>query len=179
MFTDYTFMETVSANYEEIKKTFIGNMSSLKMEFDEDIFHDTLLNCCRVYKDDTKNVEKVKAYFWVAFKTNMLNKQKRCKHMENIDELEDFDIIDEEYVPEMDDLVELVRNELYEEFGQEISDMWFKHVIMNETYEKLQEETDVHNIHYQFKKIRKYIRNELPKKNEKFIELMRVLQKTF
>ena len=97
--------------------------------------------------------------------------------MENIDELEGFDIIDEEYVPEMDELFELVRNELYKEFGQEISDIWLRHVTMNESYEKLQAESNLHNMHYQFKKIRKYIRTELPKKSVKFNELLGALDR--
>lgn len=177
MATDYAFMETVSAHYDEIRRTFIGNMGGLKMDFNEDVFHDTLLNCCRVYKDDPENVEKVKAYFWVAFRTNMLNKRKRTKRMENIDELEGFDIIDEEYVPEMDELFELVRNELYKEFGQETSDIWLRHVTMNESYEKLQAESNMHNMHYQFKKIRKYIRTELPKKSVRFNELLGALDR--
>lgn len=177
METDYAFMETVSSNYDEIRRTFIRNMSGLKMNFDKDVFHDTLLSCCKVYKDDTENVKKVKAYFWVAFRTNTLNKRKRVKRMENIDELKGFDIIDEEYVPEIDELVELVRNELYKEFGKETTDIWLRHVMMNESYEKLQAESNMHNMHYQFKKIRNYIRTELPKKSVRFNELLRALDR--
>ena len=173
---NYEFMRIISSQYDAIKKSFQLNMSKTKIEFNEDVFHDTLLKCCETYKDDNADIKKMKAYFWMAFKTNMLNMVQRRKHIEDIDSLRNFDIIDDEYIMEIDEFVEIVRDELYMEFGKEVSDLWLKHVANNEHYESLEKESGVENIHYQFKKIRKYIREELPKKNKRFKELLATLR---
>ena len=173
MATNYAFMERVAEHYNEIKKSFIVNAQALKMEFDEDIFHDTLLKCSVTYKDDIDDFKKIKAYLWVSYKINVLNKLQRTKHMENIDELIDFDIIDEEYVPEIDEMFDMVREELTLEFGEYITNIWFEHIVLEKEYEEIEEEYGIKNVHYQFKKIRKFIRTELPKRNAKFVELVR------
>lgn len=177
MATNNAFMERVADKYSEIKKTFTINAQALKMEFNEDIFHDTLLKCSVTYRDDVNDFKKIKAYLWVSYKINVLNKMQRTKRMENIDELEGFDIIDEVYNPEIDELFEIVRTELYDKFGEFITDVWFEHIILEKEYDEIEEEYGIKNVHYQFKKIRKYIRTEIPKKNKKFIEIVRNLDR--
>lgn len=172
MATNYAFMEMVAKHYNEIKKTFIINVQALKMEFNEDIFHDTILKCSATYKDDIKDFKKIKAYLWVSYKINVLNKLQRTKHMENIDELEGFDIIDDIYIPEIDEIFDIVREELTNKFGEFSTNIWLEHIIMEKEYEEIEEEYGINNVHYLFKKIRKYIRTEIPKKNPKFKELI-------
>lgn len=152
------------------------NISKLKMNFDEDIFHNTLIKCSETYKDDVSDIKKIKAYFWTAFKQNTLNHVERTKHTEDIDSCKGLDIIDEEYMEEIDEFVEIAKDALYGEFGKEITDLWLRHVIQDEEYEILERESGINNIHYQFKKIRKYIREELPKKNQRFKEIMGILR---
>ena len=125
------------------------NTNKLKIDFDEDVFHDTIIKCGEIYKDDTNDYKKVKAYLWVSYKTNVLNKLERTKRMECFEELKDFDIIDEEYIPEMDEMMDIVRYELYQEFDAEIVNLWFKHIVENKEYKELEEESGIHNIHYQ------------------------------
>lgn len=179
MATNQEFLRVVNEHYKEIKKSFILNVSKLKMSFDEDIFHDTIIKCGEVYKDDTKDYKKVKAYLWVSYKTNLINKLERTKRMESFEELTNFDIIDEEYIPEMDEMMDIVQYELYQEFEADVVNIWFKHILENKDYNELEAESGIHNIHYQFKKIRKYIRYELPKKNRRFKEIMNILDMKF
>lgn len=179
MATNYGFLEIVSGHYKEIKQCFILNTNKLKIEFDEDVFHDTIIKCGEIYKDDTNDYKKVKAYLWVSYKTNVLNKLKRTKRMECFEELTDFDNIDEEYIPEMDEMMDIVRYELYQEFDADIVDLWFKHIVENKEYKELEEECGIHNIHYQFKRIRKFIRYEMPLKNKRFKEIMDIFDMKF
>jgi hypothetical protein len=60
MATNNAFMERIADNYSEIKKTFTINAQALKMEFNEDIFHDTLLRCSVTYRDDVMILKKLK-----------------------------------------------------------------------------------------------------------------------
>lgn len=175
MLPNYEYLNQISLHYEEIKKSFQANMSKLKMKFDEDIFQDTLIKCSETYKDDVSDIKKIKAYFWTAFKTNTINCNQRRKRVEDIDATP-VDIIDEEYMEEIDEFVEIAKNALYGEFGEEITDLWLRHVTKDEEYEDLAMESGINNIHYQFKKIRKYIREELPKKNQRFKEIMGILR---
>ena len=177
MATNYDFLEMVGRNYEDIKKLFEINSKSQKMDFNEDIFHDSIMKSAEQYKDDANDYKKVKAYLWVAYRTNMINIIERTKPMECFEDLIDFDIVDEEYVPEMDDLYDIVRMELYEEFDCDIVNLWFEHVCNNKKYEELEAISGIHNIHYQFKKIRNFIRNEIPLKNERFNEILNILDR--
>lgn len=175
MLPNYEYLNQISLRYDEIKKSFQMNISKLKMNFDEDIFQDTLIKCSETYKDDVSDIKKIKAYFWTAFKTNTINCNQRRKRVEDIDATP-VDIIDEEYMEEIDEFVEIAKNALYAEFGEEITDLWLRHVTKDEEYEDLARESGINNIHYQFKKIRKYIREELPKKNQRFKEIMGILR---
>ena len=176
MLPNYEYLNQISSRYDEIKKSFQMNISKLKMNFDEDIFQDTLIKCSETYKDDVSDIKKVKAYFWMAFKQNTLNYTQRKKRTEDIDSYSGLDIIDEEYMEEIDEFVEIAKDALYGEFGEEITDLWLRHVTKDEEYEDLAKESGINNIHYQFKKIRKYIREELPKKNQRFKEIMGILR---
>lgn len=175
MLPNYEYLNQISSRYDEIKKSFQINISKLKMNFDEDIFQDTLIKCSETYKDDVSDIKKIKAYFWTAFKTNTINCNQRRKRVEDIDATP-VDIIDEEYMGEIDEFVEIAKDALYAEFGEEITDLWLRHVTKDEEYEDLARESGINNIHYQFKKIRKYIREELPKKNQRFKEIMGILR---
>lgn len=169
------FLQKLGEKYEEIRGLFIVNMKKEKMEFDEDLFQETLIKCSETYKDDVNDMKKIKAYFWVAFKTNTIKKLSRQKHFENIDEI-DFDIIDEEYNPDIDEFVDIAKKYLYEEFGTELTDLWLRHVCESLDYEEVEKESGIHNVHYQFKKIRRFIREEIPQKSPRFKELMRTLR---
>lgn len=177
MATNYEFLRVVGEHYNEIINCFKINAQALKTNFYEDTFHDTIIKCSETYKDDTNDYKKVKAYLWVAYKTNVLNKMQRTKHMECFEELQDFDIIDEEYIPEMDELYEIVKQELYDEFGTDIVDLWFEHVCDDKTYEEIEEKSGITNIHYQFKKIRIFIRNVMAKKSTHFKELLIAIER--
>jgi hypothetical protein len=175
MLPNYEYLNQISLHYEEIKKSFQVNMSKLKMKFDEDIFQDTLIKCSETYKDDVSDIKKIKAYFWTAFKTNTINCNQRRKRVEDIDATP-VDIIDEEYMEEIDEFVEIAKNALYGEFGEEITNLWLRHIIKDEEYDDLEKESGINNIHYQFKKIRKFIREELPKRDRRFKEIMGILR---
>lgn len=175
MLPNYEYLNQISLRYDEIKKSFQMNISKLKMNFDEDIFQDTLIKCSETYKDDVSDIKKIKAYFWTAFKTNTINCNQRRKRVEDIDATP-VDIIDEEYMEEIDEFVEIAKDALYGEFGEEITNLWLRHIIKDEEYDDLEKESGINNIHYQFKKIRKFIREELPKKDRRFREIMGILR---
>lgn len=174
MATSEGFLRVVGEHYDEIKTKLKINAQTIKMPFDEDVFHDTIIKCSEIYKDDVNDYKKVKGYLWVSYKINILNKTQRTRHMENIDELVDFDIIDEEYVSEMDEFYDLVKEELMKVFDEKIVNLWFEHVCNGKQYDEIE---GVNNVHYQFKKIRTYIRNEIAVNNERFIELAKILEK--
>jgi hypothetical protein len=175
MATNYEFLTIVGKHYKSIKLCFQTNVNSLKLLFDEDIFHDTIMKCAEAYKDSDTDIKKIKAYLWISYKTNLINKLERYKPMESLEELKDFDIIDIEYLPEMDELLDVVQFELYNKFDSDIVNAWFEHVVNNKTYEDIEKTFNIHNLHYQFKKIRNYIRTELPLKNKRFKDLLNIL----
>lgn len=151
-------------------------MTGAGLPFNEDVFHDTLMKCDATYKDDVNDIIKVRAYFWTAFKMNTIKHYSRLKPTVDITECYALGLADEEYESDIDEFVDIVKESLYEEFGQELSDIWLRHVEKGDTYDELKDDCPVKNIHYQFKKIRKFIREELPKKNPRFREMLNTLR---
>lgn len=78
---------------------------------------------------------------------------------------------------EIDELAEYIKQELYKKFGEPYTNLWLRHVCCNETYEKLIQETGNTNLKYICRKILKYVREELTKrdlKTKQMIEDLRI-----
>lgn len=72
---------------------------------------------------------------------------------------------------------EYIKQELYKKFGEPYTNLWLRHVCCNETYEKLIQETGNTNLKYICRKILKYVREELTKrdlKTKQMIEDLRI-----
>ena len=169
------FLHNVSPNFKLFKDKMEGRARKNKIPFSEDVFMDTLLKCAMAFsKENASNID-IDNYFWKAFKYNSFSYFTRDKFRDNIN-LDDFedDIIDEEYNPDIDEIVDLIKQEVKKEFGPQIYDAWLLHVCNNYTYDELKRcGYEGLNLHNEFRQIKRYICQKFANENKTFNRLLK------
>ena len=164
-------------NVEPRFNSFQNKMKKLSYKnnigFDEDVFMDTILRCSETFKKENVTDIDVDNYFWKAYKQNMISSctRDKFKNSVQIDKI----AIDNNvcvYSDDIDKIVEIIKKEVREKFGNKVFDAWLLHICNGLTYEELECEYAGLNLHNQFKQIKKYITQKYVNKNP---ELKRLL----
>lgn len=155
---DY-IQEYINNQYENIKKMLKKEYRKIESsEFDEDIFHETLIKCIDIFKNkETFDDNEFKAYLTASFKTNVIrdkqyhvNSMKSDVNIENIDNNAIYkDNIDFSLV--IEDIKITFGYENYEKFMD-----WLE----NKSIQEINETYNCKNSRYIIDKIRNYIKNE-------------------
>ena len=159
----YKFMDLVAKNFDSIKETVIKKCKSHEIEFNEDLFMDTILCCERVFGDKLISLNDCMKYFWVAY----YNKIKTYKSKQNIfvsyDDIINYNIqqpIIDSYNPLIDSEYNSIVKIAYDKFDKEYVDAWLIHICEGKTYKELREMGYDFKFNDIFKRITKYIKKE-------------------
>lgn len=152
----------ISSNYELIKKSVKRDLrGNRKLEFDEDVFHDTLLKCMEKYSDiKFNNDEEFISYIIVSFKTNLKRDKLYAVNSKRYDgEIEDFesefkDISYEKTNIDTDNLI----NQINVEFGEDSKNKFVDWLINQLTIKDINEKYNCNNSRYIIDKIKEYIK---------------------
>lgn len=165
-------------NIEPRFKTFKSKIKKLahknNIEFDEDVFMDTIIRCSATFSKENPSDEDIDIYFWTAFKQNNFSIFSRNKFRNTIN-FDDFGdgIINEEYNTDIDEIVDLIKNEVKNKFGDVIYDAWILHVCNNYTYSELEENGyEGLNLHNEFRQIKRHICQKFVSKDKKLRMLL-------
>lgn len=151
---DNSFMESISNHFNSIKEDFRCKITRIGLSFNEDIFSDTIIKCNNNLKDRKCNQNDMISYFWQAFKNNTLRElyYSRNKLTDELsidikDDIQENNLIDFDRVSKM----------IIDEFGCDLYQLFVLHA-NGTSYEELDKLTDIHNLKYKFRCIRKYVR---------------------
>jgi hypothetical protein len=164
----------VGPNFDMFKRKIEGRARKNKIPFNEDVFMDTIVRCMTTFSKENATITDIDNYFWKAFRQNSFSYFTRDKFRDAIN-LDDFegDIIDEEYNPDIDEIVDLIKQEVQNKFGSQIYDAWLLHVCNNYTYTELEKcGYEGLNLHNEFRQIKRYIHNKFIKENNRFKTLL-------
>lgn len=140
------FLNYVGANYDSIVANCKRNLRRCGIEFDYDLFADTILKCNDKLKEHRQ--DEYERYLFVALKNNSLRVMEN--NVVSLDE--DAEIETEEY----DDLFDKVENCIKDEFGEE----WYGRFLEHANGKKYEDfDKELGNVRYQFRKIREFVRN--------------------
>ena len=171
-----TFIHNIESRFNSFKKKIEKLSKKNNITFDEDVFMDTVIHCSETFPSKNATNEDIDTYFWVAFKQNTFSTFTRNKFRNsvNLDNFaDDIDIIDEEYNNDIDKIVDLIKNEVRNEFGDKIYEAWILHICRNYTYEELESNGyEGLNLHNEFRQIKRYITGKFIKKNKKIRVLL-------
>ena len=141
-----TFIEK---NYQQFKAQMKSYCKSNCLEFDEDIFRDTLLTCMEKVTDESFFGN----YLFIAFKTNLFREKQyhRNSMRGEMPENYEYDVNNTESYIEWNNLQEV----LIKKFGQELVDLFNKR-LSGYTIKELEDESHITGLNYRFKKIMGY-----------------------
>lgn len=172
---NYDFLTMVGKEINKIKNCFRKGLTKYNAVFDEDIFSDTMLKCYDKLQGTKITNDIAMRYFWISFKNNTLKINDRDRNHFDVVPYVSGDTIDEPYDNRYDILFEIINDCVATEFGAQIAGLWKKHVLEGSTYEELQKDCKIDNLHYQFRKIRDFIRHKLPETNKEFGDIVKEL----
>ena len=164
------FFDNVAPRFDSFKKEIKKLAKKNGIEFDEDVFMDTILKCGTSFSNLNNTNEDINLYFWKAYKQNSYSNftRNKFKSTVDIDNIGD-NIIDECYNNyEIDEIVNLIKTEVKEKFGNNIYKAWILHVCEGLSYKELQNNGFENlNLHNDFRQIKRYILNNIVAKNNK------------
>ena len=162
------FFHNVEPRFETFKATIVERAEKNHITFDEDVFMDTIIKCMKTFSTPDATDKDVDNYFWIAFKQNIFSKFSRNKfhNTVNFDDFGDV-TINEEYNADIDEIVDLIKNEVIRKFSKDIYDAWVLHICHGYTYSELNEcGYEGLNLHNEFRQIKRYILRKFVHKNK-------------
>lgn len=153
------FLRSIEPRFKSFKDKIKRLSKSNNINFNEDVFMDTIIKCTETFPTINATDLDVDNYFWVAFKQNSFSTITRNKFRNSLT-IEEYgdNIIDEEYNEDIDIIVDSIKYSIEEEFGEEIYTAWKLHVCDNYTYSELKDCGYGHlNLHNEFKKVKRFV----------------------
>lgn len=157
------FMDIIGADFDNIKDSFINRCKKFEMEFDEDVFMDTLLNCERVLGDKEMIKSDCLRYYWVAY----ANKLKTIKSKQDLfipyDDILNYNIqqpLYDSYNPLIDSMYNEIVKLAYKKFDKTYVDAWLIHVCEGKSYKELRDMGYNFKFNDIFKRITRLIKKE-------------------
>ena len=152
----------ISENYELIKKSLKKDLRrNRKLEFDEDIFHDTLLKCIEKYSEiKFKNDEEFISYIIVSFKTNLKRDKLYAVNSKRYDgDVEDFASEFRDSSNEKSNIdINIIIDEIETEFGEDSKNKFVDWLINQMPIKEINEKYNCNNSRYIIDKIKEYIK---------------------
>lgn len=161
--------EIMEKRFHEIQNNFKYASKKYGYTFDYDIFIDTYIKCDETLKNKDVTESQIIQYFWVAYVNNLNKNYNKQNKIINVNLEKASDIIDEPYDDRRTFIYETIMKHLEANFKPCEVKTWYLHFAENKTYDELMKMGyDNINFHNSFRNINNYIKNQLPKENKKF-----------
>lgn len=150
----------IEEKYDEIKIKFLkSSKSSLNMPFNEDVFHDTIINCSKINWDNNISDNDIINYMYKAYKQNVLRENNYAykKLSIEVDKLPDIPVNDNF---EYQDLIFNIQKYIVDKYGEQTFNQCYDWIVNNKSIREIEEIYQTNNLTYKFKKIK----NEISKK---------------
>lgn len=124
---------------------------------DEDIFHDTIEKCIKLFDGKEVHKNNVLRYFNHSYKINLLRDKKYSYHKANgtVDEIpleQTIITCDNDWLTHMDYLK--LKKFFYEKFGEDITNLLRTYNLGGYSIKEIEEKSGLHGLHYQFEKMK-------------------------
>jgi hypothetical protein len=155
------FFNNIESRFDELKTKTIKYAKKCNIDFDEDIFMDTILHCAEVCPDECYDNASIDNYFWVSYKQNVLTSKHRNKFKDSIDIDEPgVDVIDVIYNEDIDYIVDIIKDDIESKFGRVICEAWLLTVCEGWSINELESVGyRIPNIVKTFEKVDAYVKN--------------------
>lgn len=152
--------QIIEEKYDEIKINFLkSSKNSLNMPFNEDVFHDTIINCSKINWDNNISDNDIINYMYKAYKQNVLRENNYAynKLSIEVDKLPDIPVNDNF---EYQDLIFNIQKYIVDKYGEQTFNQCYDWIVNNKSIREIEEIYQTNNLTYKLKKIK----NEVAKK---------------
>ena len=161
--------EIMKTRFHEIQNNFKCASKKMGYTFDYDIFIETFIKCDEKLKNKNVTEEQIIQYFWVSYSNNLKKEFNRKSKISIVGLEEASEIIDEPYDDRRTFIYETMMKHIETNFKPHEVKAWYLHFAENKTYDELVKMGyDNINFHNSFRNINNYIKNQLPRENKKF-----------
>lgn len=163
-----TFMDLVAGKFALIKSKFINKCKTNEMEFDEDLFMDTFICCCKTLKDKKMSIDECIKYYWVSYLNKIKTNKPKEHRFESFDELTGTGakisfLGTGPYDRTIDDQYNDIITYIYSKYKKEYADAWILHTCEGKSYKELEEIGYNFKFNDVFKRMTRNIRSEFKK----------------
>lgn len=151
-----SIIDFISTNYDKVKASLTMEWYKReKAEFDEDVYHDTLIKCIERLKNKNFEPSEIMHYIVVSFKTNMLrDKTYACNKYRATDDIETIKV---ETDSKNDFDFNLILSSIYKKFGKNYHEI-FLDWLNGMTIKELNKKYDKTNMRYVIERIKDFIK---------------------
>lgn len=180
------FIKYTGEHYEELRRLLLAYCRNRGEEFDDDLFHQTVINCYDTITKKGKMTDPspkgMKDYFFKAFKTNMI-REKQYARNKNRTALEDFVTAWESFLESCPSADEKVEEDLRKDFsawyiagraeeaamegaiGIEAFHLWRIKTFMGYTYQQLKEVTKAEKVREKVLSVKHWLQANVTRKD--------------
>lgn len=153
------FFVNIEPRFDSFKEKMHKMASKNHLEFNDDVFMDTIIRCMSTFTNENPRDVDVDKYFWVSYKQNLLNHIKRNKFRNKTDITSANDLLDDDiYNNDIDVLAGMTEQAIKDEFGDRVFEAWRLHVCEDLTYKEIARlGYDDINCHNEFREIKRFI----------------------
>lgn len=151
----------VESKYDKIKQQFtIAVKKSLKKDFNEDVFHDTILKCSEKEWSEDVTDEDLLNYLFMAYRTNLIREgQYACnKYTVITDDFPDIPLNDIEDNYDYYDLIDKIKSYITKQYNAKTFEECYDRVVYGKSIKKLEKEYQDTNLRYKLDKIKKEVK---------------------
>lgn len=151
----------VESKYDKIKQQFtIAVKKSLKADFNEDVFHDTILKCSEKEWSEDVTEEDLLNYLFMAYRTNLIREgQYACnKYTVITDDFPDIPLNDIEENYDYYDLIDKIKSYIIKQYNAKTFEECYDRVVYGKSIKKLEKEYQDTNLRYKLDKIKKEVK---------------------
>ena len=159
MINGSNFLSFIGDNYNIIKKKLMFWCYKNKHKFNEDVYHNTIMNCNDTVVEHNlsfKNDAMVFAYIFQSFKTNLI-REKIYSDNKPKNEVKETNKIDKGLSLEENCDMSIIKESVVKNFGEKSYDIFMEH-INGESTNDLQEKYNIKNMKGKIKQIKDFIK---------------------
>lgn len=161
-----TFMGVVATHFDELKRLFKSRIHDAGLQFDDDIFSDTIIKCATKFGNADVSYDVVVKYFWTSFLNNTKMSKINVNRLDTVELDEELhDCIDNTYNELYDDdytinIYNIVMNAITVKYGSDLMELYSLHKFHGWTKEDLmQAGYNCDNFETNIKEIHKFVKS--------------------
>lgn len=170
------FSNIIAENFQEICCNFKIGLKKKGYIYVEDLMNDAFISCCKALQDKEITKQEALRYYWTAYINKLKTHMIKYDLFDLCDEMEKYEDIEvEKYNDIPDQIYNIIITELQDNYGLKKAFIWEQYTCSGKTTKEIvgMGITNVPNMMYFSKQVKRYIKNHIIPNNKVLQELIK------